>query len=509
MTDTENVFDGFALLGDDEEFDVDKIFGSSSDEPAPPPPAPEPAKEVKPQPEPKQEFPTKTQKVPAEEANQSLELFSAFADAESDPVPLPPADTEKTQLEPEQVQMETAEVQPEPEQTPPAKTQEAPAEEVNQPLELFSAFTSAESDPIPEAAPVKSIKPRPKTQLSLFDKPPVFQYGGAREQITDADMTFEALRIQKADDFPELEDASAVTWQVRYGDVTKSVSAPKTDTIAAMKAEIEKSKAFLDSLKKGKVKDPECVVKPQIRMQKKGVAEYKGVFPTLEAARASNKVICLIPARDGQTYEMRRSELGEFIAPKHKITEFSEVRAGFRPALPRIPQELLRSIIGFFRSQMESGAEFEALVRIYWDRKEQKFVPFVPKQRVTKDRVTVRLTDEDLPDDTRYLYYADIHSHNSMKAVFSAIDDMDERGTRLYLVIGRLDRFFPEISARISCGGSFVPIEPSLVLEGLDGSFPAEWSGKVVHQLPELPEAPSAHFAGVRSFLGGLLGGAG
>ena len=35
MTDTENVFDGFALLGDDEEFDVDKIFGSGSDEPAP------------------------------------------------------------------------------------------------------------------------------------------------------------------------------------------------------------------------------------------------------------------------------------------------------------------------------------------------------------------------------------------------------------------------------------------------------------------------------------------
>ena len=321
-------------------------------------------------------------------------------------------------------------------------------------------------------------------------------------------MTFEALRIQKADGFPELEDASAVTWQVRYGDITKTVPAPKTDTIAVMKAEIEKSKAFLDSLKKGKVKDPECVVKPQIRMQKKGIADYKGVFPTLEAARASNKVICLIPSRDGQTYEMRRSELSEFIAPKHKITEFSEVRAGFRLALPRIPQELLRSIIGFFRSQMEAGAEFEALVRIYWDRKEQKFIPFVPKQCVTKDSVTVRLTDEDLPDEQRYLYYADFHSHNSMKAVFSAIDDQDERGTRLYLVIGRLERFFPEISARISCGGSFVPIEPGLVLEGLDSGFPAEWSGKVVHQLPELPEPPSAHFAGVRSFLGGLLGGA-
>ena len=47
MTGTENVFDGFALLGDDEEFDVDKIFGSGSDELAPPPPAPALAEEVK------------------------------------------------------------------------------------------------------------------------------------------------------------------------------------------------------------------------------------------------------------------------------------------------------------------------------------------------------------------------------------------------------------------------------------------------------------------------------
>ena len=115
MKDTENVFDGFALLGDDEEFDVDKIFGSGSDEPAPPPPTPEPAEEVTPQSEPKQ------------------------------------------------VQTETVESQPEPEQTFPAKTQDAPAEG-KQPLELFSAFTGAESGPIPEAAPVKSIVPRPQTQ---------------------------------------------------------------------------------------------------------------------------------------------------------------------------------------------------------------------------------------------------------------------------------------------------------------------------------------------------------
>ena len=112
MTDTENVFDSFTLLDDDEELDMDKIFGSGSDEPAPPPPAPTLAEEV------------------------------------------------KSQFDPEQVQTKTAESQHEPEQTLPAKTQEAPAE---QPLDIFSAFTSAESDPIPEAAPVKSIAPRPQT----------------------------------------------------------------------------------------------------------------------------------------------------------------------------------------------------------------------------------------------------------------------------------------------------------------------------------------------------------
>ena len=96
MTDTENVFDGFALLGDDEEFDVDKIFGSGSDEPAPPPPAPTLAEEVKPQ------------------------------------------------FDPEQAQTETAESQPEPEQTIPVKTQEAPAEE-KPPLEGLTVVRNYKS----------------------------------------------------------------------------------------------------------------------------------------------------------------------------------------------------------------------------------------------------------------------------------------------------------------------------------------------------------------------------
>ena len=45
----------------------------------------------------------------------------------------------------------------------------------------------------------------------------------------------------------------------------------------------------------------------------------------------------------------------------------------------------------------------------------------------------------------------------------------------MYLVIGLLDHFYPEIKARISCGGSFVEIDPATVIEPLDRSFPDEW----------------------------------
>ena len=76
----------------------------------------------------------------------------------------------------------------------------------------------------------------------------------------------------------------------------------------------------------------------------------------------------------------------------------------------------------------------------------------------------------------RYIHYADLHSHNRMPAVFSKTDDHDERATRVYMVVGRLDRYFPEITVRISNGGRFLEIAPEQVLEMPPvGHFPPEW----------------------------------
>lgn len=74
---------------------------------------------------------------------------------------------------------------------------------------------------------------------------------------------------------------------------------------------------------------------------------------------------------------------------------------------------------------------------------------------------------------------AAIHSHNSMDAFFSGKDDQDERSTGLYLVLGKLDKFYPDIKARIFCGDSFVSIDPNIVMEGLEQPFPKEWLTQV------------------------------
>jgi len=66
-----------------------------------------------------------------------------------------------------------------------------------------------------------------------------------------------------------------------------------------------------------------------------------------------------------------------------------------------------------------------------------------------------------------------------MRAFFSATDDEDEKGTRLYTVIGCLDKYFPEIKTRISNGGKFHEIDPAEVFEYIAKPFPHEWTTKV------------------------------
>ena len=61
---------------------------------------------------------------------------------------------------------------------------------------------------------------------------------------------------------------------------------------------------------------------------------------------------------------------------------------------------------------------------------------------------------------------AEFHSHGSARAFFSATDDRDEQGFRIYGVVGRLDTARPELRLRVGVYGHFAPVEWSQVFGG-------------------------------------------
>ena len=61
---------------------------------------------------------------------------------------------------------------------------------------------------------------------------------------------------------------------------------------------------------------------------------------------------------------------------------------------------------------------------------------------------------------------AEFHSHGTSRAFFSATDDRDEQGFRIYGVAGRLDSDRPELSLRVGVYGHFAPVEWSRVFDG-------------------------------------------
>ena len=61
---------------------------------------------------------------------------------------------------------------------------------------------------------------------------------------------------------------------------------------------------------------------------------------------------------------------------------------------------------------------------------------------------------------------AEFHSHGRSRSIFSATDDRDEQGFRIYGVVGRLDDPLPELSLRVGVYGHFAPLDWLQVFSG-------------------------------------------
>ncbi len=103
----------------------------------------------------------------------------------------------------------------------------------------------------------------------------------------------------------------------------------------------------------------------------------------------------------------------------------------------------------------EDDPDTERFFAVRWDGRSYRLV--VPEQEGTATRLKYRPPAG---------VVAEFHSHGRSRAFFSATDDGDEQGFRVYGVAGRLDTDRPELSIRVGVYGHFAPASWSQVFDG-------------------------------------------
>lgn len=116
----------------------------------------------------------------------------------------------------------------------------------------------------------------------------------------------------------------------------------------------------------------------------------------------------------------------------------------------KIPMEIFKQIVSAFKRDMEK----EASCRICYAG-ERYFVVDTTK---SANKVSV-LTE--IPKELNHpsiVHVMDVHSHNTMPAFFSSVDDADEIWPGLFMVIGNLDCQSPTVVIRAGLEGAFVKV---------------------------------------------------
>ena len=103
----------------------------------------------------------------------------------------------------------------------------------------------------------------------------------------------------------------------------------------------------------------------------------------------------------------------------------------------------------------QDAPDTERFFAVRWDGRAYRLV--VPPQTGTATRLAYKPPAG---------VVAEFHSHGSSRAFFSAIDERDEQGFRIYGVAGRLDIDRPELSLRVGVYGHFAPVGWSQVFDG-------------------------------------------
>jgi len=193
------------------------------------------------------------------------------------------------------------------------------------------------------------------------------------------------------------------------------------------------------------------------------------------------KPVTLVVRGDG-IWEVRNNAIGVFCVKKSdaKLPGFpkEENHPFFTMKYGKIPYKLLEEILYFFKAICDDSKD-EVYMQIFYDREKGEYFNYCPKQVVSGASVDY---ERDTELEEKHILVLEIHSHNTMNAYFSGIDDNDEKGDRFFGVVGELNKAVPAIKLSYVCGGKRqdLPKISNIFTEAPQEShYPEEWRGRV------------------------------
>lgn len=163
---------------------------------------------------------------------------------------------------------------------------------------------------------------------------------------------------------------------------------------------------------------------------------------------SSKKGATIMPAKKG--YKIKETKqtathvypYGKFVFTKKDKTLSFEM-------LQKIPGDILRSI----RSLFLETPTYERAAQVFLTKNGYEL--YIPPQIAKKDTVEFFRNIKKEKEDCLVM---DIHSHGAFEASFSKVDNEDETGIRLYMVLGNMDKEQETVKLRAGYKGNFCPL---------------------------------------------------
>lgn len=188
------------------------------------------------------------------------------------------------------------------------------------------------------------------------------------------------------------------------------------------------------------------------------------VIPILKSSRKGVVIQSIDPAwnheefKDDKGNKWRR-ETTPFGVFKANLTQ--KMPVVFEWTLPKIPISLAREVVKCF----EGDPKKEYALQIFYDCEKKQYELYEPEQYTAAASV---IFHRNWKQEREKVLVMDIHSHGRFSAFFSSTDDSDEKGIRLYMVVGNLDQSIHSYKLRAGMAGIFGNLKLEDVFEFME-----------------------------------------